>query len=193
MQAQSSIDSILGAKDLEFFKKGIELAKKGQHKEAISLFTDAIKITPEGAYYSHRGLSKEKIGDLAGAIIDLNKALEISPEDLLTYFERGCLYSRNKQFVKAIQDFNRVINSGLKTDLVYFERGLAKQRLEDYRGAIEDFNSAIEFDKNQSSYFFNRGFCRIMLGRKDQGCLDLSKAGELGDDKVYQIIKKFCK
>jgi hypothetical protein len=30
------------------------------------------------------------------------------------------------------------------------------------------------------------------IGDKNGGCLDLSKAGELGIEKAYEIIKKFC-
>jgi len=30
------------------------------------------------------------------------------------------------------------------------------------------------------------------LGQKDSGCLDLSKAGELGKFEGYEAIKKYC-
>ena len=45
--------------------------------------------------------------------------------------------------------------------------------------------------KNAAPYL-NRGASKIMLGQKDSGCLDLSKAGELGDTKAYGLIKKYC-
>jgi len=32
----------------------------------------------------------------------------------------------------------------------------------------------------------------MLLGQKDSGCLDLSKAGELGYFKAYETIKKYC-
>ena len=38
-----------------------------------------------------------------------------------------------------------------------------------------------------------RGYAKIRLGQKDDGCLDLSKAGELGSAEVYEIIKQYCK
>jgi len=32
----------------------------------------------------------------------------------------------------------------------------------------------------------------MLLGQKDSGCLDLSKAGELGKSIAYEAIKKHC-
>jgi len=40
--------------------------------------------------------------------------------------------------------------------------------------------------------YYHRGISRIKLGRKDSGCLDLSKAGELGYFEAYESIKEFC-
>jgi hypothetical protein len=37
-----------------------------------------------------------------------------------------------------------------------------------------------------------RGILRIDFGDLKNGCLDLSKAGELGDLKAYEIIKEKC-
>jgi len=33
---------------------------------------------------------------------------------------------------------------------------------------------------------------KLGLGQKESGCLDLSKAGELGSEKAYEVIKEFC-
>jgi len=37
-----------------------------------------------------------------------------------------------------------------------------------------------------------RGTAKIGLGRKNNGCLDLSKAGELDFALAYKAIKEFC-
>jgi len=36
------------------------------------------------------------------------------------------------------------------------------------------------------------GLSKILLGQKDSGCLDLSKAGELGYAEAHETIKKYC-
>jgi hypothetical protein len=39
---------------------------------------------------------------------------------------------------------------------------------------------------------FKRGLLKLMSGQKESGCIDLSKAGELGMVIVYEEIKKYC-
>jgi hypothetical protein len=40
--------------------------------------------------------------------------------------------------------------------------------------------------------YYNRGMTKLRLGQKDSGCIDLSKAGELGYKSAYEEIRKFC-
>ena len=74
----------------------------------------------------------------------------------------------------------------------YFDLGVSKAKLKDYRGAIADYTKVIEIDPNYALAYLNRGYAKLFLGQKDSGCLDLSKAGELGDKKAYDAIKEYC-
>jgi len=71
-------------------------------------------------------------------------------------------------------------------------RGGSKLLLEDYLGAIEDFNEVLKINPYSVNAFYGRGIAKIFLGQKDSGCLDLSKAGELGNEPAYEAIKKYC-
>jgi len=71
-------------------------------------------------------------------------------------------------------------------------RGLAKAKLGDYKGAISDYNKAIELNPKLADAYYDRGVVKLLLGQKDSGCLDLYKAGELGFDKAYEVIKEYC-
>ena len=74
----------------------------------------------------------------------------------------------------------------------YFDKGVAKYDQGDYKGALQDYNKAIELDPKLADAYGARGIVKIALGQKDSGCLDLSKAGELGAVQVYDFIKQFC-
>ena len=74
----------------------------------------------------------------------------------------------------------------------FFEKGIAKSNLGDYKGAIQDYNKAIELDPNLAEAYLNRGVAKILHGKIYSGCLDLSKAGELGNMEAYDLIKKYC-
>ena len=70
---------------------------------------------------------------------------------------------------------------------------MAKGGLSDYRGAIQDFNKVIEINPNSSLAYFYRGITELNLSQKESGCLDLSKAGEMGYFQAYDYIKQYCK
>ena len=67
-----------------------------------------------------------------------------------------------------------------------------KAVIKDYKGAIQDFNKAIELNPDLAEAYYNRGIAKIKSGQKDDGCLDFSKAGELGSAKAYEAIKEVC-
>ena len=58
--------------------------------------------------------------------------------------------------------------------------------------AINDYNKAIGLNPNYGYAYYNRGLAKIRLGQKDDGCLDLYKAGELGFAEAYDLIKQYC-
>jgi len=69
---------------------------------------------------------------------------------------------------------------------------IAKYELEDYSGAISDYTKAIEINPMYVDAYYRRGLTKLILGQKDSGCMDLSKAGELGYAKAYDAIKELC-
>ncbi len=71
-------------------------------------------------------------------------------------------------------------------------RGKAKQSLQAYEDAINDCSKIIQINPKSIDAYYMRGLLRIDFGDMKQGCLDLSKAGELGDQKAYEAIKEKC-
>ena len=58
--------------------------------------------------------------------------------------------------------------------------------------AIENYTKAISAFPYLGDAYFNRGLVQIYLKDKEKGCIDLSRAGELGVEDAYGVIKKFC-
>jgi len=75
----------------------------------------------------------------------------------------------------------------------YMKIALDKDHRGDVIGALADYTKAIEIDPNYRNAYFDRGLAKLNLGQKDSGCLDLSKAGELGfGQQAYEAIKELC-
>ena len=41
--------------------------------------------------------------------------------------------------------------------------------------------------------YYNRALVLIYIKDREKGCIDLSRAGELGVKDAYGVIKKYCK
>lgn len=59
--------------------------------------------------------------------------------------------------------------------------------------SIEEYNEAIRLYPTMGEGYYNRGLVLIFLKDREKGCIDLSRAGELGVKDAYSVIKKYCK
>ncbi len=96
--------------------RGYAYLKLQKYSNAISDFDIAIELNPYNYYaYNSRGIAKQspklypEIIDLAGALDDFKKAIEIEPGFATAYFNRGMLYYSFLDYKKAISDFENAI------------------------------------------------------------------------------------
>ena len=124
-----------------------------------------------------------------------------------SYVTKGDNMYKQKMFFEAIQLFNKSIEINNKNYYSYMLRGSAKAQLNDDRGALIDLVTAEEvlnLDKEHKGRYTNdyklhlsiiyliRGISYMKLKDKNEGCLWLSKSGELGNRGAYSGIQKFC-
>ncbi|HEV7230156.1 MAG TPA: tetratricopeptide repeat protein [Bacteroidia bacterium] len=74
----------------------------------------------------------------------------------------------------------------------HFDMGNAKADAGDAKGAVLDYDKAIELNPKFAEAYEKRGLEKLKLNLKEQACLDLSKAGELGYKQAYVDIRKLC-
>ena len=156
-------------------------------------YTKSIEHNPQyAAAYFNRALAKDRLPDRSGAISDYSKALELEPDNTEAYLYRGINKIEMEDYRGAIADFTKAIELNPADSKAYEYRGIAKSFIKDNKGAIADQTKAIKADPNNSGAYFNMGIAKIHSGQKEKGCLDLSKAGELGHKSAYDVIKELC-
>ncbi|MCQ2184589.1 MAG: tetratricopeptide repeat protein [Bacteroidales bacterium] len=62
----------------------------------------------------------------------------------------------------------------------------------DHISSIGSYTKAISLYPYMGEAYLNRALVQIYLKDKEKGCIDLSRAGELGIREAYPIIKKYC-
>ncbi len=154
-------------KNIKYYNAYVEkqraLHNLKRYDEALVVINTALKLFPdEIILIGTRGIEKIYLGDLTGALTDLNQAIESDKLDstkiATAYRFRGNLYIEKDNFDQAIMDYTR----------------------------------AIEYDPKDELALYNRALCYQEKGLKDKACEDFRKAAELGYIKAYKIIKEYC-
>lgn len=177
----------------DFTQVGIEFYEKREYTEALINLNKAIELDQNyaRAYYVRANI-KESFDDRHGAMKDYNIALEKNPKFADAFFARGNVKMKLQDYYGAIADFSSAIAINENYIEAYFNRGKAKQYLQAYEDAINDCTKIIQINPKNVDAYYMRGILRINFGDVKNGCLDLSKAGELGDLKAYESIKERC-
>lgn len=184
---------VLAQTSKDYTQKGRELIDKRDYMEAILNLNKAIELdTKNASAYFLRATLKEKFEDLHGAMKDYNSSIESNPKSAETFFARGNVKMRLQDYYGAIEDFSAAISVNENFVEAYFSRGKAKQLLMAYEDAINDVTKIIQINPKSVDAYYMRGILRIDFGDMKNGCLDLSKAGELGDLRAYEVIKEKC-
>ena len=172
----------------------------GRYREAKVYYDKFIELNPsDGEAYLDRAYCKRQYKDYNGALSDLDMAIYYKThfEDV-PHIDKLGIYIELKDYILVIKEYNCLIaaNPNNKVTYNYYGgRGWAKYQLYDYRGAIEDLTRSIQLSNNPKDVkleYLRRGLARIRLKDKNSGCLDYSKAGELGMSNAYDTIKKYC-
>jgi tetratricopeptide (TPR) repeat protein len=177
----------------EYTQKGREFYEKREYMEALLNLNKALEIDPNysQAYYV-RGNIKDAFEDRHGAMKDYNVALEKNPKFSDVFFARGNVKMKLQDYYGAIADYTSAININENYIEAYFQRGKAKHFLQAYEDAINDCTKIIQIHPKNMDAYYMRGILRLDFGDVKNACLDLSKAGELGDLKAYEMIKEKC-
>ncbi len=144
-------------------------------------------------YFFNRAQDKFELANYEEAIIDYNKALELSPTEIcLIYSMRGNAKRNLGDLDGAISDQNKALDFNPLYADGYFNRGIAKFKKRDFDGAIEDYSQVLKINPKDSDAFFNRANVKKEIGAIKDACGDWKKAAKLGDEDAKQFLREHC-
>ena len=100
--------------------------------------------------------------------------------------------STDYDYSEAIADAKAAIEILDNIPYLYFNLGNLCCLSSEHLASIENYTMAISLFPYMGDAYFNRGLVLIYLKDKEKGCIDLSRAGELGVAEAYAVIKKYC-
>ncbi|MEZ5829451.1 MAG: tetratricopeptide repeat protein, partial [Hyphomicrobiales bacterium] len=110
------------------------------------------------------------------AIADFDKALELDPNLVEAYVERGVLFANNRRYDDAIGDYNRALEIDPTNAKAYAMRAEAKLRSDAVDEALLDVNQALELSLSDPLALRIRGNIYEAQERVDEAIYDYNKA-----------------
>jgi tetratricopeptide (TPR) repeat protein len=136
---------------------------------------------------------KIKKGDYQGARTDLNKAIELSPNNPKLFAMRGLVYAGLERYERAIQDYSECLRLDPKNTAVYTLRGDAHWNIRQYAAAIDDYGQVIQLTPQSSLSYIKRASAYRALKETEKALADLNQAVKINpqDPEPYNIRGEF--
>jgi len=100
---------------------------------------------------------------------------------------------RTYSYDEAVADLNKVIKLFPDFAHAYYNRANLRALSGSLPEAFDDYTKAIELNPSFAEAYYNRGVVQIFMKDTRKGCLDISKAGELGIKAAYEVLKRYAR
>ncbi len=188
----------------------------GSYSANAQYFSGKLKINTSSENYLSRAIFLALNKEYSKAIDDLGNCIEKDSKNELAYFTRAnCrlkvieqleslpslggdpnsyfgsdLYAND--YKQILKDYDKTIKLNPNFPFAYYNKAYVKCRLGEYEEGMQLFKQALEIQPDMAEAYFNLGLTKIYLDDIDGAAADLSRAGELGINSAYNIIKRYC-
>ena len=160
-----------------FLRRGNALVELDRNAEAISDFSELLRLAPRVAgYYDNRQAAYRSLGMYNEALADANTAIQVAPNHSFVYRSRALTYEAMKQFVSAITDFDTAASMNSQDIGLIVDRARIKSKAGRVREAINELSHVLEIDRNNSPAYKERGMAYLADGNLFAAKQDLTIA-----------------
>jgi len=149
--------------------------------QAANYFYDqgmALRSAPEG--------KAGKFSSVEAALDYFSQAIDADPAFVKAYNYRGAVYIQLKQWEQALEDFNQALRLDDRYAVAMSNRGICLLNMGRTEEAKIQFDLALLENPGLASAYHGRGLAHIFTGDKSAGCLDATRACELGMCRLHK-------
>ena len=185
------------------FIRGLYALQDKQFNAALGSFDKAIEQAAENTAeekYSdiYKAFYLMNRGALRAEMIDFIASIQ-SNVQTLTMDDQGTTRARvsdqvthSYDYTEAIEDMEAALGIVPDNPYILFNLGNLYCLSSHLVNSIDSYDRAISINPYMGDAYYNRGLVLIYLKDKEKGCIDLSRAGELGVSDSYSVISKYC-
>ncbi len=156
----------------------------------MNTYTVAIERNPANPFlYLNRAATRAEMIDFISSIDNAYQRISIENDPASRLHNS---HTRNYDYDEAISDLNKAIKLHSGFAYAYYNRANLLALSGKLPEAFDDYTKAIEQNPHFAEAYYNRGLIQIFMKDTRKGCLDISKAGELGIEEAYDVLRIYA-
>ncbi|MBO6170425.1 MAG: tetratricopeptide repeat protein [Bacteroidales bacterium] len=169
---------------LNYFDKAVAAAENSAERDRYSKYYKAF-------YLMNRGVLRAEMIEFIASLEGNVQTLSMDDQGA-TRARVSDRVARRYDYSEAIEDMQAATEIIPDIPYLYFNLGNLYCLDGEMVNAIDGYTRAINLYPVMGDAYFNRGLVLIYVKDKEKGCIDLSRAGELGVKDAYSVIDKYC-
>ena len=139
--------------------------------------------------WANRGVAKSRLGDIAGAIADCTRAIDLAPT-VANRVNRGNAYVALHRNDEASTDFDMALQVEPRNLPALLGRANANYASKRFTASLADYARIIEVDPDNAMAYFKRGNIHLDLKEFASAVSDFSKSLELNPNQPVVLLNR---
>jgi tetratricopeptide (TPR) repeat protein len=170
------------------FKRSGYYYLKGDYERAAQLYTRDIEQEPEQAgHYLARAACLLNMLQKERALADVERALKISPGNVVALQLRGEMYAMDKDYDSALEFYSRAQEVNPNWAVPYFDRASIHLDKKEYESALADLNKATALMHQFPLFYVVRSLAHFRLGDLTAAHRDQDTAVRLSEKDALTV------
>ncbi|MFN4080541.1 MAG: tetratricopeptide repeat protein [Saprospiraceae bacterium] len=174
------------------------LNEKGDYEGAREildrLLSNAENVrAPRHLLLCHRGVALARTGRIPEAIRDLEEATALNPKEAGYFQNLGAAYEDANRSEDAIRAYSQALRLDPKLAQSLYRRGFQYGKTGRPREALADLERALALEPGRAELHYFKAMAHKDLDDRDNYCIHMRRAAELGMAEATQGVEMFCR
>ena len=158
------------------FREALTFSSEGEFDNALDKWNDYLRIYPDDpAALSNRGNVKLVVGDPKGSLIDQNRSIQLNPNELDPYINRGIANESLGLWLEAKEDYLYVISKDKENFSALYNLANVEGSLDNWEKARSLFSNAAQNNPGFAMARSSEALANYQLGNFDASEKELRK------------------
>ena len=172
------------------FERAVTQSLIKQYTNSVSTYSSAIELNPSNPFlYLNRSTTRAEMIAFISSIDNSYQRITIDSDPANRLNNNS---KRTYSYDEAVADLNKAVKLFPDFAYAYYNRANLLALSGSLPEAFEDYTKAISLNPAFAEAYYNRGIIQLFMKDTRKGCLDLSKAGELGITEAYEVLKRYA-